>query len=105
MRFFKIIKAKKKIDTLYQMINEMDISELPFDVLGQNEDEIRFRYENVEGKILISDSGVDLYTLFDIYDHTKLIKGAYRYDPRPKSKNSGEMPEFSRSGAIAPGPC
>lgn len=105
MKLLTIIKAKKKINELYHMLNYVNLDQLPIRILKHTESEMQFRYENIEGKIIISDAGLELYALYDIYHNEKLLKGAYHYDPKPKNKNHGEMLEFSRSGTVAPGPC
>lgn len=105
MKLLTIIYAKKKINHLYHMLSNVNIDQLPIEILKQTETEIRFSYENIEGEIIISDAGLELYTLFDIYHNEKLIKGAYHYNPKPRKNNHGEMLEFSRSGTVAPGPC
>jgi len=105
MKLLMIIKAKKRINSLNHMLHEMKLDQLPIEILKQTETDVQFRYENIEGKIIISDLGLELYTLFDIYHKGKLIKGAYHYSLKSKNTNHDEMLEFSRSGTITPGPC
>lgn len=104
MNLFIIIRAKKRVRRLYQMMKQQSFDELPINILSESDKEITFRHHNLEGKILKLEEGYALYTLFDIYHKGKLIKGAYHIYLERKRTNS-EMKEFSRSGVSVPGPC
>jgi len=82
-----------------------NFEQLSIDILSRHDNEIWFKYKNVGGKILVTDKGIDLYTLFDIYKKENVIKKMYHYDPKRKVSRKGQMVEFSRSGTLAPGPC
>lgn len=104
MKWFVIMKAKRNLRRLYQMMKLEPFETLPIKILYETDIEIGFRYCHHEGKILKEEGHYTLYTLFDIYHKGRLIKGAYRINFKKRQMNS-EMKEFSRSGISIPGPC
>lgn len=104
MNWWRIIKAQKLMQELNSMLDSHSIDDLPIQVEDEDDRYLYFSYGFIKGRLIKSERGFLLYTLIDIYRNDRLVKSSYRVKLK-KESTSGNVVEFSRSGASVPGPC